>query len=362
MKKDYPVEELRIGMVVADNVYDEKHDILIGKGTPLTDQMIFSLLERPIFSVPILEEQEAKMMPVKEKFVLDNKYMSDYQFISDKLTVLFQAIRNRNLDMDALEQLVNDPQLAKLCKGIRAITQIHNMERPGDYLLHHNLHVGILAGVMGHWMHWPDQRIRSLVIAGLLHDIGKLWIPDEILNKPGKLTDEEFATIKNHPMAGYEFLCQSSLSQEKEILDGVLHHHERNDGSGYPNHFRKEQISDFGHILGILDVYDAMVADRAYAKRSSPFDIFAVISDDIMQGKLDTEYGVTFVKHLCHAMNGNWVRLTTGEKAKIVYIDEMRVNTLPVVQTESGKFYDLNASRDVKVQMLLTYQETQAAN
>ena len=82
----------------------------------------------------------------------------------------------------------------------------------------------------------------------------------------------------------------------RDILFGVLQHHERCDGSGYPYGVCRAQISDFGRVMAILDIYDAMTADRSYAKKKSPFDIFAILHDDIMSGKLDTEYGVYFTK------------------------------------------------------------------
>jgi HD-GYP domain-containing protein (c-di-GMP phosphodiesterase class II) len=286
--------------------------------------------------------------------------MEDYQLVYEELQMLFEGVSQYELDMSLIQQLFEEAPLENLCNnGICAVTHIHNMTREGKYLLYHSLNVGILAGLMGRWLRWPPERRHRLTIAGLFHDIGKLWIDQAILDKPGKLTDEEFTQIKSHPRTGYEFLCQTSLYDEKEILEGVLQHHERNDGTGYPDQLSQPDISDFGRILGILDVYDAMAADRSYAKRSSPFDIFEIIAEDIKQGRLDAEYGVTFVRYICHAMNGNWVLLTTGEKAKIVYIDESRVNTLPVVQTENGDFIDLAQDNTVQVKMLLTYKEQQ---
>ena len=100
-----------------------------------------------------------------------------------------------------------------------------------------------------------------------------------------------------------------------------------------------------------------MAANRAYARRSSPFDVFSVLSEDIMHKKLDTEYGVLFIRKVCHALNGSWVKLSNGKKAKIVYIDESRMNALPVVQTDDGEFIDLTTRHDVKVSVLLTYKE-----
>ena len=134
-------------------------------------------------------------------------------------------------------------------------------------------------------------------------------------------------------------------------------HHERGDGSGYPSGIKKDIISPFGKILAILDIYDAMAANRAYAHKVSPFEIFDRLNADMMEDKIDAEYGVLFVKKICHALTGSWLRLTNGEKAKIVYIDQSRTHSLPIVETPDGKFYDLAHDGRVKIVELLTLSE-----
>ena len=100
-----------------------------------------------------------------------------------------------------------------------------------------------------------------------------------------------------------------------------------------------------------------MAADRSYARRHSPFDIFQILMDDILAGRLDTRYGIPFIRNLCRDLNGSWVKLTTGEKGRIVYIDESRVSSLPIVQTTKNKFYDLNKEKDVHIEQILTAEE-----
>ena len=118
-----------------------------------------------------------------------------------------------------------------------------------------------------------------------------------------------------------------------------------------------DKISDFGKIIAILDIYDAMATNRAYAKRNSPFDIIRVLYNDVLAGKLDTRFGVVFMKKLLQAINGNWVGLSDGQRGKIVYLDDSRVTALPIVQTTKGEFIDLNRRTDIKVDALLTAHE-----
>ena len=104
-----------------------------------------------------------------------------------------------------------------------------------------------------------------------------------------------------------------------------------------------------------------MAANRSYAHKVSPFEIFDRLNADMMEDKIDAEYGVLFVKKVCHALTGSWLRLTSGEKAKIVYIDQSRTNSLPIVETTEGKFYDLAHDGRVKIVELLTLSEAMGA-
>lgn len=373
MLQQYLLENLKEGMILGREVYEADGRVLLEKGTVLTMTMIDSLMTRPIFSVyieeaaakPAAEKQAAKeresapqvTKPVQEQ-ILDASYVSFYNDVFAELVDLFKQVRRTgDVNVEAVGNIVASGRLLQLCDGMRAITQIHNMPRDGQYLLHHSLHVAILSGLMGRWLQWPMDRIQKLMIAGLLHDIGKLKISSDILDKPGRLTKSELDIVKRHPEYGYEMLRYGQLAGEQEILLGVLQHHERKDGKGYPKGIKNEEISSFGRILAIMDIYDAMVTNRVYAKRNSPFDVFEVLSVDIRNGRLDTEYGILFIKKVCHALNGSWVMLSNGDKAKIVYIDESRVNALPIVQTEAGKFFDLNTMCDVKITALLMSSE-----
>ena len=178
-----------------------------------------------------------------------------------------------------------------------------------------------------------------------------------MLDKEGALTPDERKIMQEHPKFGHELIMAGGLGEDKEIAEAVLQYHERGDGSGYPRGLVKEEIGKFARVLAIMDMYDAMASDRSYAKKRSPFEVFNILSDDIMNGQLDTEFGFRFIRRVCHSLNGNWVKLSNGEAGKIIYIDESRLAALPVVQTMDGEFMDLNLRTDVKVEYLLTSRE-----
>ena len=129
--------------------------------------------------------------------------------------------------------------------------------------------------------------VNTLTIAGVLHDIGKCKIPDDVLNKPDKLTDEEFALIKKHPQFGFDLI--RDLQIDSRIKRTALMHHERCDGSGYPSQLDSSLIDDFAMITAIADVYDAMTAARRYR---APLCPFAVISSFESEGFYKVQYKV----------------------------------------------------------------------
>ena len=358
MLRSYAIEHLRPGMTVGRDVRNEQAQVIAKAGTKLNDAIINSFKGGGIFSVYIEETAVAKPNIPGSEHLLDDDYVKCYDSVATHTHQLYNKMMDtEELDVQELNYIVDEEILPKLCNGAKAVSQIHNMGREGLYLINHVLHVAILAGLMGKWMRWPKEKQKDVVVSGLLHDLGKQKIPADVLDKKGKLTDEEFKMIKKHPDYGYNMLKLGPLKKKQDILNGVLQHHERMDGSGYPNANKRELISEFGRLLAVLDIYDAMAADKIYVRRRSPFDVFEVLNGDIVRGKLDPEFGIYFIKNLNHALNGNWVGLTNGERGRIVYIDESRVNSLPIVQVSENKFVDLNRETSIKVESILTANE-----
>ena len=131
----------------------------------------------------------------------------------------------------------------------------------------HSETVGRYAAMMATELGFPEQRIERVRLAGMLHDVGKVGVPDSILNKPGKLTDEEFQIIKTHPQLGEQILEHSSLA---DVRAWVGAHHERPDGRGYPRGLAGEQLPVEAGILAVADAYEAMTSDRAYRASIGP--------------------------------------------------------------------------------------------
>ena len=360
MLKSYDVNELRAGMLVGRDVKDLDGATLIKANVKLTSDLIDSLRGKNIFSVYIdVTPEDYVPTNARQEHLIDSGYMTCYKNCFTATQNIYYGFANTGkLDKNELAEILRAENLIELCDdGIKSITQIHNMKRDGDYIIHHALNVGILSGIMARWLNFRAAQVGELVMTGLLSEIGKMRVPKGILNKTEKLDDEERAEVQKHVVFGYALLMESPLRKMNNVVFGVLHHHERCDGSGYPRKLRGDQISDFGKIIAILDIYDAMAANRSYAKRNSPFDIIKVLYNDVLAGKLDTRFGLVFMKNILRAINGSWVGLSNGERAKIVYIDASRVTAQPIVQTTKDEFIDLNRRTDLKVDAILTANE-----
>ena len=358
MVRSYDVDILRSGMKIGRDVMDLDGSTVLKQGVILNADSIDKLRKKNIFSVFIDEDDEDEEEVSMDEFMLDSEYLDHYKRTYNLVqNVYYQAARGDGISIRDLDAVLVPDNINLLCDVSTAVTQIHNMSRDGDYVIHHATNVGILAGLMARWLKYPDKPKREIVLAGILSELGKMKVPPEILNKKGKLEPEEMDIVKRHVDYGYDMLKVSPLKIFRDVLMGVLQHHERCDGSGYPNHLRGDEISDFGKIIAIVDIYDAMAANRSYARRNSPFDIFNVLFNDVSHGKLDKKFGLILMFRLRHSFNGCWVGLTNGKRAKIIEIDEMRVTDQPIVKTLKGEVINLNETPDLKVEAMLTAKE-----
>ncbi len=193
-----------------------------------------------------------------------------------------------------------------------------NSERPIDEdLERHSLNVGIINAYIGSWLHLSERDIDSLVIAGIIHDVGKTKIPDEILNAPRKLTDEEMGIIKGHPEFSYDIASDSPDIRE-DILDAALYHHEKIDGTGYPKGLFGEEIPLFAKITAISDVYDALISKRSYKAAVNPFEILEMMNATKLH--FDPDIKDIFIYNMPAQLIGSHVLMSNGERGIVRYV------------------------------------------
>ncbi len=207
-------------------------------------------------------------------------------------------------------QVIVDEISASVFRQAHALISLARLKNNNDYTYMHSVAVCALMIALARNMGLDDYMVREAGLGGLLHDIGKTGISNKILNKPGKLTDEEFNTIKTHPEIGSKLILSNPLISAL-VLDVVLHHHEKVDGSGYPHQLKGDTISLFAKMGAVCDVYDAITSNRSYKKGWAPAESIRKMAE-WSKGHFDEMVFQSFVKTVGIYPTGSLVRLESG--------------------------------------------------
>lgn len=211
-----------------------------------------------------------------------------------------------------------------------ALIGLARLKTAHDYTYMHSVAVCALMIALSRKLNLSDDDTREAGLAGLLHDIGKMAVPAEILNKPGKLTDAEFVSVKEHPSAGHKMLLEAK-GVGKISLDVCLHHHEKMDGSGYPNRLAGDEISLFAKMGAVCDVYDAITSNRPYKQGWCPAESLGKMSV-WSKSHFDPIVFQAFIKSIGIYPVGTLVRLQSGRLAVVVEQQVAKSILLPKVR------------------------------
>ena len=175
--------------------------------------------------------------------------------------------------------------------------------------------------IIGKWLRLDEYHIRNLTQAGLLHDIGKSKISPELLNKPGKLTEDEFNEMQRHSESGYNIVRESE-DVPPEVAKAILTHHEKEDGSGYPMGLTGNQLNLYSKIITVADIFDAMTANRSYKSKDTPFKVFELMQHGSF-GVLDPIVLNVFLDNITTYYIGAKVLLNTGENGVVIFMNQI---------------------------------------
>lgn len=342
---------LQEGMVIDQSILDSTGRTLVARKTVLDDYLINSFRKLNITGVYIREGEEEQEIETKNISPATLKTI-EREMKNDRVKVtLSESVKERVAT--GMQFMFNNPKDAEMMNAansisgelMKAISQndaiavdISALKVSDEYTFKHSVDVASIAMIMAKQCNMSDKSVYQIGLAGLLHDLGKSEIPNEILNKPGRLTDEEFAVIKKHPIYGYN-LIKDKTELSPEILLGVLQHHEKINGKGYPMGVTDNKLTPFARLLSIADIYDALVTERPYKKGFTPRDSVEMIM--AMTGELDIKFIKVFMESVILYPVDSYVKLSNGELGKVVE-NVVGYPTRPkVVGLTTGKVYNL---------------------
>ncbi|MBT0587845.1 HD-GYP domain-containing protein [Alteromonas oceanisediminis] len=265
---------------------------------------------------------ESKPEPVRKKVTFDDEVA-----IANKLHKKGKSIQKRMLSNVAkgLPTDIAVPEefsknlVGSIDRNPNALLCLTKIREKDDYLLEHSLNVAILLANFAQYIGLKEEIVQELALSGFLHDIGKIKIPDKILHKPGRLTDQEMNVMRDHVVFGIEALREMDIPER--MIRTVGEHHERLDGFGYPEGKRDDEISFYGRMISIVDVYDALTADRVYKAGMPSQKALQILLKDTPD-KYDRELVQKFIKCIGIYPVGSLVKLNDETIAMVVKHNE----------------------------------------
>lgn len=201
--------------------------------------------------------------------------------------------------------------------ALMLMTQLKNRD---EYTAQHSMNVCIFSIALGRQINLPVEELNHVGLCGMMHDMGKMQVPLEVLNKPGRLTPEELAVMQTHAAKGWKILL-ATHGMYPGAVDVAFTHHERLDGKGYPRQLKAEQITPYTRIVAIADMYDAVSSDRVYKKGRSHLDSIKVLTESSSDGHIDPGLTMKFIECLGIYPAGSLVELNSGEIAMVIEVN-----------------------------------------
>lgn len=387
------LRDIKPGMITAKSVQTPRGQLIVNANIKLTDVLIkriafysipkVCVYEQEVESldtaapevpvepdVPIEPDVSAEVQPddlpveaapspapsaARSDQVLDNRLRKTQQFQQFQLDYskniaschqIFRATTEGGMPINTADLYQQTFTLiGPLSTSIEMFDMLHNIRQVDDSVYAHSINVSMIAYNIGRWLKFSESDLQVLTVAGLLHDIGKTQIDPKILNKAGKLTDEEFDIIRSHPRLGYEILKDQPI--DSRIKKATLMHHERCDGSGYPTGVTAEYIDDFALIIAIADVYDAMTAARTYRAPLCPFQVIESFEREGLQ-KYKPKFILTFLNRIANTYQKSRVMLSNGKSGNIVLINDKNLSK-PIIELNDGSFLDLSKASGISI-------------
>jgi HD-GYP domain-containing protein (c-di-GMP phosphodiesterase class II) len=340
------VAELKKGMILSRNIIGENCAVLFPANTKLKADHIEKINRLGFSGAYTKNETYDEIMP--EPIVPEELYLDAVRAAKDFITEARSSGEkaDRSVKFSDEKRDVVTPVIDALSEKKRRLLDYIDQKPYKEYEYYHAASGMILSLLIGFELGLDKERLYELGAAALFHDIGSAFLPPEILNRPGTLTDEEFETVKRHTEKGFAYLHNRFMLSEEASM-GALQHHENYDGTGYPNGLKRKQISLVGRIIAVTDVYDALVSRRPFRAA-----MYARQGLEILEQKSDRKFDPdivdAFTKAVAPFPSGVAVKLSNGERAVVFRNRRDNPNRPGLISTDrKGEYIDLAKDPDL---------------
>ncbi|MFC3345532.1 HD-GYP domain-containing protein [Paenibacillus abyssi] len=322
-------------MKVNKNIYNRLGVLVIPRSTLLTQKDIALLIQQDIL-IADGDVEKLSTLNLVDSAIQEIKYA--FAKIRDTEQIPLDHIYKKVIPI--IVEMSHHQQLKEI---------LSHLENHDEYTYRHSIGVALIARLIGKAKGFNTFDLLELTISGFLHDIGKTQVPSELINKPGKLTSEEFELVKEHTVHGFQLLRNTSgISYRHAIV--ALQHHEREDGSGYPFGLKGEEIDPFSKIVAVADVFHAMISKRNYKDPVPFYKVLQEMSHNAY-GTLEPDITLCFMSRIMEMLIGNTVILSNGVKGKIIMISpDDPVN--PLIEV-NGRYIDLSKDKSIGIERIL---------
>lgn len=340
------VKDLIPGMMAAKNVYNADGRLLLAEGAIFTAQYIKRLQEIGVWAVYI-QNPLAASIDVPDILAEETRIR-----VVATVKEAFEGCRSRKrIDMGQFKQLTENI-VDEVIRNPNAIFHLNDIRMYDDYTFAHSVNVCVLAVLVGASLQYMPRRLMELGIGALLHDVGKMAIAKKILNKPGRLDEEEMALMRRHPEWGFEILRKYSAQLSWLSIHVAFQHQEKFDGSGYPRQLKGMEIHEYARITAIADVYDALTSDRPYRPALPANQAY----EFLLAGSgthFDPDILREFLLHIALYPVGSMVKLSTGDVGVVTQVFP-GLQTRPVVRLlvdANDNLYEAETEMDLSVEL-----------
>lgn len=334
---EFRVAHLVPGMELADDIISEYGKILCSKGSIINQSLIEKFVTWDIEKVPIITEITINPIadPNVQKFI--NKYNQSVSVVQKA----FADIREtQEIPLSTFEDTASSIT-ENISSSSQMIDQLYNLPPCDDYTFRHCVNVSAIAALIATWLKYPPEIVNAVSLAALLHDIGKSQLPPELLRQGSKLSPTEYTAYKNHVTYGMD-LARKTPGISRSIISGIGHHHEREDGSGYPKGLTSKDIHPYAKIIAVADLYDeALTINNTETEALSPYQSLEKLRAQIPS--VDAKTSLIFIDKMTDFLSGNIVALTDGRQARVVFTNK-EYPSRSIVQFEDNTVLDLSQS------------------